>query len=111
LICGYPLSEEREIELFNDTLDTRIPNRPVLRIFSVLGSVPVTFKASYYFVRQHDFGGAAAIVRRQDVDGAPHTLRGALGDDRLEADAHDESLNCFGRFENRPIGPLGFPSN
>jgi hypothetical protein len=54
-----------------------------------------------------DLGGTAAIVRRQDDDGAPHVLlrRAAVGDDRLKLTAvaardghhnscsHHQSLN------------------
>jgi len=64
----------------------------------------------------HDLSGTAALGRRQDDVGAPYMLlrRAAVRDDRLEStairsgDSHDnacshkESLNCFGRFGNRP---------
>src|SRR3954469_14798412 len=64
----------------------------------------------------HDLSGTAALDRRQDDVGAPYMLlrRAAVRDDRLESTAirsgdshdnacsHQESLNCFGRFGNRP---------
>ena len=64
----------------------------------------------------HDLGGAAAVGGGQDDFGAPDMLlrRVAIGDDRLKPTAifrrdvddnpcsHAESLNCFGRFGNRP---------
>jgi len=64
----------------------------------------------------HDLGGPAAISGGKDDLGAPHMLlrRAAIRDDRLKPTAihwgdvddnscsHDESLNCFGRFGNRP---------
>src|SRR6476660_4833019 len=64
----------------------------------------------------HDLNGTAALGRRHYDVGAPYMLlrRAAVRDDRLEStairpgDSHDnacshkESLNCFGRFGNRP---------
>jgi len=64
----------------------------------------------------HDLGGPAAISGGKDDLGAPHMLlrRAAIRDDRLKPTAihwsdvddnscsHEESLNCFGRFGNRP---------
>ena len=64
----------------------------------------------------HDLGSAAAIGGGQDDIGAPHMLlrRAAVRDDRPKPAAvgardgddnscsHAESLNCFGRFGNRP---------
>ena len=64
----------------------------------------------------HDLSGPAAIGRRKDDVGAPHVLlrRAAIRDDGLKSMAvrpgdahdnscsHDESLNCFARFGNRP---------
>ena len=64
----------------------------------------------------HDLSGAAAVRRRENDGGAPHVLlrRAAIRDDRLKpmairsgdvhdnACSHDESLNCFGQFGNRP---------
>src|SRR5674476_19491 len=64
----------------------------------------------------HDLGGAAAIGSGEDHIGTPHVLlrRTPIRDDRLKPTAirsrdvddnscsHAESLNCFGRFGNRP---------
>jgi hypothetical protein len=64
----------------------------------------------------HDLGRAAAVGGGKDDLGAPNMLlrRATVGDDRLKPtairsrDVHDnscshaESLNCFGRFGNRP---------
>lgn len=64
----------------------------------------------------HDLGGAASIGGRKDDFGAPHMLlRGAaIRDDSLKpapicsrdvddySCSHSESLNCLGRFGNRP---------
>jgi len=64
----------------------------------------------------HDLGGAAAVGRREHDVGPPYVLlrRAAIRDDRLKPSAirsgnvhdnscsHDESLNCFGQFGNRP---------
>jgi hypothetical protein len=64
----------------------------------------------------HNLGGAAAIGGGKDDVGAPHMFlwRAAIRNDRLKTAAirardvndnscsHNESLNCFGRFGNRP---------
>ena len=64
----------------------------------------------------HDLGSAAAVGGGKDNVGAPHVLlwRAAIRNDRLKPEAicsrdvddnscsHRESLNCFGRFGNRP---------
>jgi hypothetical protein len=64
----------------------------------------------------HDLGGTAAVGGGEDDLGAPHVLlrRTAIRDDRLKPTAilsgdvddnscsHAESLNCVGRFGNRP---------
>ena len=64
----------------------------------------------------HNLGGAAAIGGGEDDVGAPHMFlrRATVGDDSLKPAAvcsrdgddnscsHAESLNCFGRFGNRP---------
>src|SRR6266496_2959569 len=64
----------------------------------------------------HDLGGTAAVCGGKDDLGPPHMFlrRAAIRDDRLKSTAvcpgdvddnscsHDESLNCFGRFGNRP---------
>jgi hypothetical protein len=66
--------------------------------------------------RVHDLGRAAALRSSEDDLGAPHVLlrRVAIRDDRLERRRSsdvtftvipaldNESLNCFGRFGNRP---------
>jgi len=65
----------------------------------------------------HDLGRAAAVGHCKDGFGAPDMLlqRVAIGHNRLKPTAivrrdldrnsrsHHESLNCFGRFGNRPI--------
>jgi len=64
----------------------------------------------------HDLSRPTAIGGRKDDFGAPDMLlrSAAIGDDRLKPTAifrrdvhdsscsHNESLNCFGRFGNRP---------
>ncbi len=64
----------------------------------------------------HDLGGATAVGSGKNDIGPPHMLlrRAAIRDDRLKSMAvrpgdlydnscsHAESLNCFGRFGNRP---------
>src|ERR1700737_720801 len=64
----------------------------------------------------HDLGSAAAVGGGKDNLGAPHVLLwcAAIRNDRLKPEAicsrdvddnscsHHESLNCFGRFGNRP---------
>ena len=64
----------------------------------------------------HNLGGAAAIGGGKDDVGAPHMFlwRAAIRNDRLKTAAirardvndnscsHNESLNCFARFGNRP---------
>jgi hypothetical protein len=64
----------------------------------------------------HDLNRAAAVGSRQDDFGAPNMLlrRVAIANNRLKPTAifrrnlhhdscsHNESLNCFGHFGNRP---------
>src|ERR1700732_3849093 len=64
----------------------------------------------------HDLGSAAAVGGGKDNLGAPHVLLwcAAIRNDRLKPEvicsrdvddnscSHNESLNCFGRFGNRP---------
>jgi len=64
----------------------------------------------------HDLGSAAAVGGGKDNLGAPHVLLwcAAIRNDRLKPQAicsrdvddnscsHNESLDCFGRFGNRP---------